>query len=266
MIASLPDGLPPGRCLPEDIAGATSSPARMWLSDDPVPDPVTSWTHCERGREESGLWPLLVSSLDGPGRPTDLATVDAQDLNAVLEAGWRSYRDFQLRQRAAPREPGYVPEGVEPYEDDPGAPFDSWPGLAPGVPSRPGADPDVAARAVVTRLAADPHPWPLHLALVPAARSADIPAVMGWQADAPLSRLCALLRSWEDRFGARVVAFEGDMILVSVARPPTDADHATHLALEHVLTGADNINDGTLPYPDLAASLIDCPLWSFWWD
>lgn len=105
-----------------------------------------------------------------------------------------------------------------------------------------------------------------HLALVPATRPADIPAVMGWQAEAPLPLLCALLRSWEDRFGAQVVAFDGATMHVSVARPPRDADHATHLALEHVLTGADNINDGTVPYSDYAASLVNSPLWSFWWD
>ncbi|MFI1093195.1 DUF4253 domain-containing protein [Streptomyces sp. NPDC020917] len=58
----------------------------------------------------------------------------------------------------------------------------------------------------------------------------------------------------------------GDWVHVSVARPPRDVARATHLALEHVLTGADNINDGTVPYPEYAASLVDCPLWSVWWD
>lgn len=78
--------------------------------------------------------------------------------------------------------------------------------------------------------------------------------------------LCALLRSWEDRLGARGVAFDCAMIHVSVARPPRDADHATHVALEHVLTGADKIYDGTVPYPEYAASLVNSPLWSTWWD
>jgi hypothetical protein len=42
--------------------------------------------------------------------------------------------------------------------------------------------------------------------------------------------------------------------------------HAAHVALEHVLTGADNLNDGFLSFADYAASLIDRPMWSFWWD
>jgi hypothetical protein len=75
-----------------------------------------------------------------------------------------------------------------------------------------------------------------------------------------------MLRSWEDRFGARVVAFHGAWIYVSVARPPRTAAHAAHVALEHVLTGADNVNEGWPPFSDYAASLIGARLWSFWWD
>ncbi|MFF8990376.1 DUF4253 domain-containing protein [Streptomyces sp. NPDC014983] len=239
----------------------------MWLSAAPVSDPVASWTHCQSAREETGLWPLLVSAPYGPGRPTALAAVDALDLHDVLERDWHSYRASQLRRLAAPREPEDLPEDVEPWDEDPGAPFDRWPGLAAGITALAGADPDAAARAAVSRLMTGPYPLPKpHLALVPATRSADVPAVMGWHAEAPLPLLCALLRSWEDRFGARVVAFDGAMIHVSVARPPRDADHAAHVALEHVLTGADNVNDGTVPYPDHAASLVGSPLWSFWWD
>jgi hypothetical protein len=65
---------------------------------------------------------------------------------------------------------------------------------------------------------------------------------------------------------ACVVVFQGSSIFVSVARPPRTLEHAAHIALEHVLTGADNINDGTTPFPRYAASLIDAHLWHFWWD
>jgi hypothetical protein len=53
-------------------------------------------------------------------------------------------------------------------------------------------------------------------------------------------------------------------IYVSVA-PPRTAANATHVALEHILAGADNLNDG-YPFADYAASLIGARLWSFWWD
>ncbi|MFG2359155.1 hypothetical protein [Streptomyces sp. NPDC048521] len=44
-----------------------------------------SWTHCESARQETGLWPLLVSTPYGPGRPTALAAVDTLDLHAVTK-------------------------------------------------------------------------------------------------------------------------------------------------------------------------------------
>lgn len=239
----------------------------MWLSDKPVTDPVGEWTRHEDARAGTGLWPVLFAAphpLDRPGRLTD---VDAVDLPTRLERDWRAYRVDQLKRQAAPFDWSDAPEGVEPWPEDPGAPFDQWPGLASGTPAAAGPDPDEVARAVVTRLVSGPGPMcDPHLALVPGVRSADIPVLIGWWAEAELDLLCAQLRSWEERFGARVVAFDKDWIHISVARPPKTGDEATHLALEHVLTGADNLNDGTLPYSDYAASLIDCHLWSFWWD
>lgn len=84
------------------------------------------------------------------------------------------------------------------------------------------------------------------LFLVPATRSSNAMALLGWSAEAPLPLLCALLRSWEDRFGAQAVAVLGNELHVSVARPPAKAEHAQLLALEHVLSTAANIVDDPL--------------------
>ncbi|MEV8035835.1 DUF4253 domain-containing protein [Streptomyces sp. NPDC086182] len=142
-------------------------------------------------------------------------------------------------------------------------------GLAPATLPASGADPDEAARSALAHLLR--HGWydtaGASLGLVAAARSADIPAVIGWRAEAPLPLFCALLRSWEDRFGARVLAAIGATLYVSVACPPRTQEQADLVALEHLLTTADNIvNDPPTPFPRYAASLIDAPVWSFWWD
>ncbi|MEU2427507.1 DUF4253 domain-containing protein [Streptomyces sp. NPDC007851] len=84
--------------------------------------------------------------------------------------------------------------------------------------------------------------------LVPAHRGSDALALIGWSAEAPLPLLCALLRSWEDRFGAQAVAVSGSELHVSVARPPAQTEHANLLALEHVLSTADNIVDDPPTY------------------
>jgi uncharacterized protein DUF4253 len=105
------------------------------------------------------------------------------------------------------------------------------------------------------------------LVLVPVPRGSDALALIGWAAEAPLLLLCALLRSWEDRFGARAVAMSGSELYVSVARPPVEAEHASLLALEHVLSTADNIvDDPPKPFPEYAAELVGRTSWSFWWD
>lgn len=64
---------------------------------------------------------------------------------------------------------------------------------------------------------------------------------MSWGAEAPLELLSAMLRSWEDRFGARVVAFE------------------------HALLGDDN-HRGQLHFADYANYLSGARHWRFWWD
>ncbi|MFD8806168.1 DUF4253 domain-containing protein [Streptomyces sp. NPDC059597] len=251
MSPTLPSGLPPGRLLPAGTAA-------VWLSDRPVADPVAVWARCERARDDTGLWPLLIATPEVRPGETDLTAVGTLDLSGVLERSWRSYRRAQVKWLA-------MSEGADSPGEDPGAPFDHWPGLAAGVPASQGA-PHSTARTALTRLMTGPYPLTApHVALVPAARSADLPAVIGWQAKVPLPFLCALLRGWEERFGARVVAFDRETIHVSVARPPGDADHAGHLALEHVLSGADNVGDGTVRYSDYAAGLVGAPLWSFSW-
>ncbi|MGW3033120.1 hypothetical protein ACWDCB_18045 [Streptomyces sp. NPDC001178] len=75
--------------------------------------------------------------------------------------------------------------------------------------------------------------------------------MLGRSSGAPLPLLCALLRSREERFGARVVAAFGGELFASAARPPLDLPHAERLALEHVLS---------------TAELVGRTEWRFWWD
>ncbi|MGW7611317.1 DUF4253 domain-containing protein [Streptomyces sp. NPDC054766] len=260
MTFSLPEGLPSGRSVP------AGSPV-MWYADRLPYDPLLDvWTRAQRQQDTTGLRPILCYADDDHPRSLDLAEIAAVDLEAELEQGWREYRERQLAWLVAPPEPMDCPEDIEPWEDDPGAPYDRWPGLAPATLPASGVDPDEAARAAFARLLREG--WPgISLGLVAAARSADIPAVIGWRAEAPLPLFCALLRSWEDRFGARVLAAIGATLYVSVACPPRTQEQADLVALEHLLTTADNIvNDPPTPFPRYAASLIDAPVWSFWWD
>jgi hypothetical protein len=255
-VFDLPEQLPSGRFLPH------GSPT-LWQSDGPVPDPLGVWSRCERAAAATGIWPVLSGWPVDPWSPHDPAEIAAVDVPGELERNWRALREDQLSvgddypvddRGEAVSGPGQWP------------PYDQWPGLAPAVPDRGADQHDEAHLLVLEHLLRDPRGIRgAYLTLVPAQRSSDIPAVMGWQAEAPVVELSAMLRSGEDRFGARVVAFQGASLYVSVARPPTSADHASLLALEHILTGADNLNSGG-PFAEYADSLVGAQLWTFWWD
>jgi hypothetical protein len=253
----LPGGLPSGQFLPP------ASPT-LWQSDAPVTGAVELWARCRQHEDVTGLRPVLSGWPIDPQPARDPAEIAAYQLEPHLEAFWRSYRELQLSGQLAPVN---LPDDVEPWDPDPGPPYEQWPGLAPAVGTAEGPDPDQVPRLVLAGLLAGPRGLgDPYLVLVPAARSADIPAVMAWDADVPHVQLSAMLRSWEDRFGARVVAFRDACIYVSVDRPPRTLAHAAHVALEHYLTGADNINEDRPTFPGYAASLIGARLWSFWWD
>ncbi|MEU2624726.1 DUF4253 domain-containing protein [Streptomyces sp. NPDC007157] len=206
------------------------------------------------------------------GRPLSLDDVDTVRLEKVLATDFAEYRRSRLPFWTDPT-PVPVPEeieGIAPWPHDPGPPFEQWPGLAPHMPATTaGPTAEEAAASLLTRLMKT-GPFGLHecrLVLVPAQRGSAALALTGWSTEAPLPLLCALLRSWEDRFGARVVAVFGSEVHVSVARPPVEADHADLLALEHVLSTADNIvDDPPTPFPEYAMDLVGRAYWSFWWD
>jgi len=275
--------LPPGRFLPD------GSPT-MWQSDEPVADVLDLWTRCERSAAVTYVWPvvsgLFLYEPIYPQRLRKPADIGAIDLESGLEARWRALRARQ----AEGFDPGWFPEDLDDVEElieslrekwEHGwPPYEEWPGLAPAAP---GSGPDAAEvnRQVLTDIlrscevsydARDAlaltgnHGLGGYLALVRAERPADIPTVMAWDAEAPHEFLSALLRSWEDRFGARVVGFEGATIHLSVARPPVTAADASLVAMEHMLLGDDNHPPGDLNFADYAESLVGKRHWFFWWD
>lgn len=74
------------------------------------------------------------------------------------------------------------------------------------------------------------------LVLLPTPRAWESLAYQAWypMEGIPAVQLLALLRSWEHRFGAELVANWGTMLQLVVARPPQTLDEATALAFEHL--------------------------------
>ncbi|HEY8478437.1 MAG TPA: DUF4253 domain-containing protein [Spirillospora sp.] len=216
------------------------------MSDEKVPGLGEPWRRLYEQRAETGLYPLLLEGLrsderrpwhDGELEHKPVEAVDALDPFEVLR---------KLRQSD---------ESVPPLD-------------ALAEPGRAKVDPDEHVCAVAEAMAAR-RSW--FLGLVPASRGADALAVAGWQGTTNLTgnvaQIAAVVRSWEDRFGARVVAVGFDTLKLAVAAPPTTPEHARAVAVEHFAFCPDNIWQG---YPDfdlyVSEAVSDREHWFFWWD
>ncbi|MBN6052236.1 DUF4253 domain-containing protein [Nonomuraea sp. RK-328] len=249
-VLSLP--LPAGRLVSTDEG---AGPPGLWMTEDAVAPGLWAEMHAEHSR--SGLWPLLLDALDSPPGgedefrpwgsgelcPERSSSPDLHDPDAVLAAWWEDFAD----------------------SGDTTAPFQGWPGLAPGRP--PAGDPGQAAREYATLLLS--RTPSMRLGLIAADRGSDALAFAGWSG--PLNHtndtgeIAAVLRSWEDRFGVRVVGAGFADIYLSVAAPPVTLEEATHVAAEHIAFCPDKLCD----FPTLseyAEHLIGRTSWSFWWD
>lgn len=217
---ALPDGLPPGRFLSRD-------PVPVWVSDEFPQDIERLWPHLLSEQRALGLVPLLCWPA-AMGRPLSPDHADAVRLEEVLAADFVEYRRRRLPFWTNPT-PAPVLDGAEPWPHDRWPPFEQWPGLTPAMPvTSAGPTPEAAASSLLAGLI-ETCEFGLdecRLVLVPAHRSSDALALIGWSAEAPLPLLCALLRSWEDRFGAQVVAAFASELHVSVARPLVEPEHA----------------------------------------
>ncbi|MET8982698.1 DUF4253 domain-containing protein [Streptomyces sp. NPDC004539] len=256
--------LPPGRVIDAQDGGA----AVLWCAQKAAAPGTWAALGAPAGR--AGLVPVLVDAQDPQGGPESwgLAPEEASypgdhDAEEILEEYWAEDAGEYSGNGTADGAGDGRGDGTE---DAP-----EWPGLAP-APTLV-ADPDARAAEVadsLTQGGSSPYEG-LRLALVPARRSADVPAALGWSGavnyEEDVARLCAVLRSWEERFGIRVVALSYDRLSVSVAAPPATPEEAEALALEHL---------GLCPYAVLrtdedtlevyAKGLIGAPAWHFWWD
>ncbi|SOD84664.1 DUF4253 domain-containing protein [Streptomyces sp. Ag109_G2-15] len=249
--------LPPGRLIDQTYDGPWPEPLLWYAQKQSAPG---TWKALSGSAARAGLLPVLVdvgSSQGGLGDwvllPGETSYPGDHDVEDVLEEYWE--------EEAADRE---LAEDIEPFGPE-------WPGLAPA--GTLAVDPDTCAAQVADAVKGGRDSWieEPHLALVPARRSADIPAAIGWTGpvnyEGDVARLCAVLRSWEDRFGIRVVALGLDTLLVSVAAPPATLAEAEAVAAEHFAFCPDAImQNGPENIREYAEELVGAQSWTFWWD
>jgi hypothetical protein len=260
--------LPAGRLVQPMMDSESTDPV-LWMTEGPVT--VELWQRWYDERVRTGLWPLLLTGDVDPGStelrpwqsgeffPDDLAKADAVTPAAQLAEWWSSHThldDETLTDGERTRHAAIY----EPYGDQ-------WPGLAPAGEWL--GTPDDHAAGMAAALISH---QPAHrLGLIAANRGADALAVVGWAGPLNYGRIApfaVVLRSWERRFGARVIGASFGSLYVSVAAPPTSEDQALHVAAEHFAFCPDNIWQNTRPATlrAYAHQLVGDHAWSFWWD
>jgi hypothetical protein len=113
-----------------------------------------------------------------------------------------------------------------------------------------------------------PHPSVL-LALVPTKNGAESPAYLragNFNGSPPPAVHVAFAAYWNKLYGAEIVGISRDMIEMSVANPPTTPEDALLLARRQSIYCDDIVGSGVGDIGDLAAALLNCPRWCFWWD
>lgn len=226
-----------------------------WITGEPVLDIPRAWAMLSDAREQTGLVPVSVIGKNAreirpweAGElypPPPISDLDDLDPAAILAACWDSTI------------PDEEEDDAEAAEDR--APFSRrFPGLAPRQDQElPATE---RGRAIGSLR-------PAYLALVPASRPADVLPLVGWhgtlQFDSSLP-IAAVLRSWEDRFGARLVEIGFDELRLLVERPPRTLEAAQAIAAEHFAFADES--SGLNRISRIAPHLVGQPFWSFWWD
>jgi hypothetical protein len=191
---------------------------RVWISDLPIPHPLQTAAELAEAFPKTGLWPVLwLPNNDDPAGYMDGA-MGLDELGHISPLAW-------LRQQWRTNARQYL---------NPGSLAGPFPGLAPRqATSAVTQNPFVTLANSYSQLESD-FKAPYQLLLIPTTRPADTVAITGLampDAGDPL-HASVLLRSWEDRFNAYVVAFSQAFFILAVNDPPRDPAAIRRLAAE----------------------------------
>lgn len=255
----LPAGRPARAGGVEPPAGQAIAPA-LWLTDEPLPDAAVVWRSLVGEFPATGLWPLVLRPLAEAGQrpwdsgelqPVTTETIDSLDASAILAQGWADSL-VPIGGLAGHLE---IERALAPY----GAAF---PGLAAASPRD--EEQHLLPAAVLGRSSA------ARIGLVRCRRPADAVAAIGWLG--PINwiepaQVSAVLRSWEERFGAVLAGLELATLTLLVRHPPQTVEQALPIAAEIAAFCPDELRQGTYDsLRQMSGALVRRPFWRLWFD
>ena len=237
-------GLPTGRVV------SNAGVRLAWISDAAVPDSGAVWRRLDDAAASSGLIPILIGPDDRsdatPGEDWTTTGLVAGDPTALDHL---SAVDVLTVSGALHFHPARPFRGLAAAEFVPG---------------------DSAATDRLVAALPD-----ARIALVDSPRGADALSSLGWNGNSSYDSteaVAVVVRSWEDRFGARVVEVGPNSLTLGIDRPPRDAAQAGLLSDELVLVDPDlaGMHPGVAASPPtgmvaLGDALIGCHFCTLWW-
>jgi Domain of unknown function (DUF4253) len=216
--------LPPGRAwVPEETYGPPPRRAVAWVTDEGTGDGFSLARTLVGVFPDTGLWPCLWLDADRPASYCSpiprLAPIDASRTEAILREQW---------QRHPPQAPWVAPLGTD------------FPGLAEATTTQlEPFDAFVQLELWQSAFAAStPNALTPRLLLVPCTQPADAVAAMHLICGSPYAGVenpgdvSSVLRSWERRFAAVLVAAQPGALTVAVGAPPHMYERALRIAAE----------------------------------
>lgn len=267
------------------------APSPVLVVDCGADEVLAAWASARQAVDRTARWPVVVTDWNGGGSndlfsrfsygsgdQSPLAvchraeTVDLESELAALEAaadawrcgGWDDWLRSQLERTAANfgRAPALdeakLALGIDPGQCTLERWLFEW---------------ELAAEA---NGASPPAPYARHLDwFVPEGQPCAVvllPTIHGWQAPAWLAffgaegegrreRLVAVMRTWDERWGAELVAHWGTMLEFVVARPPTTVAEAFPVAVAHDLLARSTLRPAGLSVRDHARALVNRTSW-----
>jgi len=220
----------------------------------PGGEALAAW---ERIRAEGKGWPVIVGGDEGLDAICDQFSIDTPSL---LNPGATDLPVQAVEQIIATSRTIAMPDDLFKLAGEDG----THPASGPW-PERP----DRVEMTVATDLMNGRPFARVHIVTLPTRTSWEVPAYLrwgGWNACPAAEVQCAVLRRWQERYGAELVGIDRDTINLRVARRPRDRAEALALARECYAYCQDTVDQGVGTIEALAATLMASDWWFFWWD
>lgn len=220
----------------------------------PVPGAAAQrlWQQLRQLASRTGMWPVIVGRQSELDRHSD-AIAEERDPEVTLRLGAEIDASRWIEE--------HLGEIRRTVEDDPEweMPHGDWP-----KDMQPDNELSVPLDLLNRRAHAE-----VYITLLPCKHGWEAPAWLnfgGWN-DCPYpEEHVAVLKRWEEVYGAEVACISADTVEMIVSRPPLTRADALALAEEQYAYAADTVDQGFDTLEALAASLLKGNVWWFWWD